>query len=235
MTERFYRHNNRNMPLSLSLSLCIVVLTFSSVAVAAAPNVGTDDVNAVANTLNLRGAFASDVSNTLGQDHRKLPTYVCTTDPTLSSDSVWYTVEFDIFSIGELKCSEAEWTDVRGFLEQELDNMDLFDTFKIEDLNPDICKNPEAHRRERRRTSTSNGMDPSASAASFDDDHESHQQKLNNPDNVGAQRRLTQVVIWYDLFYRYVRVQMQINLYLPIAVTTMAQSQSNGPGGFHAG
>ena len=131
----------------------------------------------------------------------------CSTDPKLQEDKIWYTIELDIFSVFDLKCSAAEWTDLRLFLEKELDEMDLFDDFYIENLNPSLCDDPDptntdrrTRRQLRRKLVERDPNNPMVPKTVIDEDDELFQQYLDNPDD--EKHRNLLMVIWYDLFYR---------------------------------
>ena len=131
----------------------------------------------------------------------------CSTDPKLQQDKIWYTIQLDIFSVFDLKCSAAEWTDLRLFLEKELDEMDLFDDFYIENLNPSLCDDPDptdTHRRTRRQLRRKlvehDPNNPLVPKTIIDEDDERFQQYLDNPDD--KKHRNLLMVVWYDLFYR---------------------------------
>ena len=139
-----------------------------------------DEAREPNNAVSLRGANDDDA-------RRELLKLKCTTDPNLSKDSIWYTIEVDIFSITDLKCQPKQWRKMRGALEKELDRMDLFDQFKIIDLNPKLCDNPA-----RRQL-----------LGSADEDDPNDSQGVIKPSSVVGQRRLAEpMIIWYDLFYR---------------------------------
>ena len=73
----------------------------------------------------------------------------CTTDPELRKDRVWYEMERDVFSMFELQCNKDEWTDMRVFLETEMDKIDLHDDLQIEQLYPSLCDNPKTANQRR--------------------------------------------------------------------------------------
>ena len=140
------------------------------------------------------------------QTHRVLNNQ-CSTDPQLQKDNIWYTIQLDVFSVFNLKCSTGEWTDLRLFLEKELDEMDLFDDFYIENLNPNLCDDPDptdTNRRTRRQLRQKlverDPNNPMVPKTVIDEDDELFQQYLDNPDD--EKHRNLFMVIWYDLFYR---------------------------------
>ena len=148
----------------------------------------------------------------LRQHHHQQPTHrvlknQCSTDPQLQKDDIWYTIQLDIFSVFDLKCSAAEWTDLRKFLEKELDDMDLFTDFYIENLNPDLCKDPDptdtnrrTRRQLRRKLVERDPNNPLVPKTIIDEDDELFQQYLDNPND--EKHRNLFMVIWYDLYYR---------------------------------
>ncbi len=141
-----------------------------------------DEAREPDNAVGLRGATDDD-----DDARRELLKLKCTTDPNLSEDSIWYTIEVDIFSITDLQCNAYEWQYIRRALENELDKMDLYDQFKIIDLNPKLCDNPA-----RRQL-----------LGSADEDDPNDSQGVIKPSSVVGQRRLAEpMIIWYDLFYR---------------------------------
>ena len=123
----------------------------------------------------------------------------CPPDLDLNDDAVWYTIEVDIFSLHGLKCSENQWKEMRAFLETELDKIDLFEDFKIYDLNAKLCSEPESSP-QRRKLVFQNNTDPSASEIVVDEDDERFQQYLDTGND--GHRDLRFIVIWYDLFYK---------------------------------
>ena len=141
-----------------------------------------DEAREPDNAVGLRGATDDD-----DDARRELLKLKCTTDPNLSKDSIWYTIEVDIFSITDLKCQPKQWRKMRGALEKELDRMDLFDQFKIIDLNPKLCDKPT-----RRQL-----------LGSTDEDDPKDSQGVIKPSSVVRQRRLkVPMMLWYDLFYK---------------------------------
>ena len=142
-------------------------------------------------------------------NHRSLMQQ-CTTDPELKKDKVWYEIELDVFSMFELKCSEDEWTDMRVFLEAEMDKIDLFDEFQIEELNPNLCNDPDATnqrrgRRQKRKLVVQSLEDPSVPDLILDEDDERFLQYMNASEHEDGenQRQLFKVfIVWYDLFFK---------------------------------
>ena len=161
-----------------TISLFVLLLPLLAIASSQSDKAREPD-----NAVSLRGANDDDDDDA----RRELLKLKCTTDPNLSEDSIWYTIEVDIFSITDLKCSPKQWEDIRKALEQELDKMDLFDQFKIIDLNPNLCDNPT-----RRQL-----------LKSTDEDDPNDSQGIIQPSSAVRQRRLAApVVVWYDLFYK---------------------------------
>ena len=140
------------------------------------------------------------------QTHRLLKNQ-CSTDPKLQEDKIWYTIHLDIFSTFDLECSAAEWTDLRLFLEKELDKMDLFDDFYIESLNPSLCDDPDptdtgrrTRRQLRRKLVEHDPNNPLVPKTVIDEDDERFQQYLNNPDD--EKHRNLWIKIWYNIHIR---------------------------------
>ena len=140
------------------------------------------------------------------QTHRALHDQ-CSADPKLQEDNIWYTIQLDIFSVFDLECSAAEWTDLRLFLEKELDEMDLFDDFYIKSLNPSLCDDPDptdtdrrTRRQLRRKLVKRDPNNPMVAKTVIDEDDELFQQYLDNPDDERHRNLFT--MVWYDLFYR---------------------------------
>ena len=134
----------------------------------------------------------------------------CTTDPELRKDRVWYEMERDVFSMFELQCNKDEWTDMRVFLETEMDKIDLHDDLQIEQLYPSLCDNLKTAnqhrgRRQERKLIVQSLEDPSVPDMALDEDDECFLQYLNasEHDNTEYQRQLYKVYIsWYDLFFK---------------------------------
>ena len=131
---------------------------------------------------------------------------ICSSDSSLKQDSVWYKIELDVFAMEELKCSVGEWRDMRNFLESELDRMELFDEFQIEDLNPKLCKNPGTINLNRRELSVlEDGQRRTATATETGDDALSSFEPSDTNNSTSAEQKrqlLVPMVIWFDLFFK---------------------------------
>ena len=123
----------------------------------------------------------------------------CVPDPTLIQDAVWYTIELEVFSMEDLKCPAGQWNDVKNFLEDELEKMDLYKDFMITNLSPDLCFNPDAV--QRRKLEIRNPDDPSDPGLLIDEDDERFATFLES-DEFEEHRRLGWIFFWYDLFFR---------------------------------
>ena len=66
----------------------------------------------------------------------------CPRDDTLLLDSAWYEFSITVTSRDPIDCTKGEWNRVRKFMEAELETIDLYQRFRITELNPKICKDP---------------------------------------------------------------------------------------------
>ena len=173
------------MLLRLVIGTLVASLAVFAPLVTGADSDNVENANGSSRVRRLRSRDGMSLSSSgLGSLDRKLDAAVCPEDPDLIKGGVWYTMELDVFAMEELKCNEDEWKDMRDFLEKELDKMNLFDDFKIIDLNPNLCKDPELppvpeYRRQR------------------------HLQESNvDQTSSNRERRTFEVVIWYDLLFK---------------------------------
>ena len=125
---------------------------------------------------------------------------VCARDGSLINDKVWYEMDITISSRLELDCSYNEWKDVKNYLEYELDRIDLWQQFKIIDLNPRLCNSDSRTRKVRRSLAV---RDPETLAIKnlIDEDDPLFQQYLEAPE-YAEHRRLSILEIIFHLFYR---------------------------------
>ena len=158
-----------------------------------------DDVVQITDRSQLRGSSAVDVVDLPWEVHRDL-IEKCPPNQKLKSDSIWYTIELDVFSVFELKCTEPEWTDVRLFLEKELDELDLFNDFQIYELNARLCDSPESTVG-RRKLVLRDTADPSVPDTIIDETDERFLQYLGSGEEGHRDLGLT-LFIWYDLFFK---------------------------------
>ena len=139
-------------------------------------------------TIQLRGTILNQLQRGLNGVQSNV---LCPSDPTLVRDYVWYTIEIDVFSLETLHCSRGEWDDMKTFLENELDTMDLFTAYQIETLQSHLCSEPD-----RRRNLQSSGT--------HQDSGHSDNDETDVEPTVQGERKLffNQLILWYDLFYR---------------------------------
>ena len=125
---------------------------------------------------------------------------VCSRDGSLMHDKVWYEMDITISSRLELDCSSNEWRHVKNYLEDELDRIDLWQQFKIIDLNPRLCNSDSRTRKVRRSLAV---RDPETLAIKnlINEDDPLYQQYLEAPE-YAEHRRLGILEIIFHLFYR---------------------------------
>ena len=189
----------------LVLLLLLVLSPMVTVVTASAnDDIITNNIKAAETTFHqspqLRGNKHDAISPEFTTDinHRALAKQ-CSRDPTLIRDGVWYTIELEVFSMEDLKCPAAQWDDVKDFLEDQLQHMDLYKEFMITDLSPDLCYDPDAV--QRRKLEIRNPDNPSDPGLLVDEDDERFAMFLES-DRFEEHRRLGTFFFWYDLLLR---------------------------------
>ena len=135
----------------------------------------------------------------------------CPFNQTMRKDGVWYDIEVDLYSPNELPCDDAEWADLRTFMETALDDLDLFESFFIYDINARLCQEQAVNdRRQRRRMVVNRNPDdpdgthqPDWVPETLYEDDERFWRYLEGAE-YEEHRRLSSefFYIWYDLFFR---------------------------------
>ena len=76
----------------------------------------------------------------------------CPRNKDMVLDSAWYEFSMSVLSYDPIECSDREWRVVKRFLQEELEDMDLYKKFGITSLETTFCKHKHTPHPNRRRT-----------------------------------------------------------------------------------